>query len=99
MFAVTFALPEESASFRKLLRPAEPSRGSNSPVGIDARDIAIWHVGVGAQKARERVCALFAKELPRLLCAAGFAGALDSRLRVGDLVVDHRESNEWLRDA
>src|SRR5688572_16887407 len=33
---------------------------------------------------------------PTMVCAAGFAGALDPRLRVGDLVIDERLSDAML---
>jgi adenosylhomocysteine nucleosidase len=99
MFALTFALPEESAAFRKLLRRAGADNKANVRPGFDPSVIPICHVGVGSHEARVRIRALFAQNVPSALCAAGFAGALDSRLQVGDLVVDTRHSDQQLARA
>lgn len=75
MIWITFAVPFESAAFRK--RPA-------------SRSVHIIHTGVGEDAARitleEQLCN--AKELPELLIASGFAGALIPDLQVGTLVSD-----------
>lgn len=96
MFAITFALPEESAVFRKLLRRAGANNKTNVLPDFSPSGVPICHVGVGSKEARARIRALFARNVPNALCAAGFAGALDSRLQVGDLVVDNRHSDEKL---
>jgi len=78
MIWITFAVPFESAAFRK--RPA-------------SRAVHIIHTGVGEDAARitleEQFCN--AKELPDLLIASGFAGALVSDLHVGALVSDSED--------
>jgi adenosylhomocysteine nucleosidase len=75
MIWITFAVPFESAAFRR--RAA-------------SRSVHIIHTGVGEDAARitleEQFCN--AKELPELLIASGFAGALIPDLHVGTLVTD-----------
>src|SRR5688500_13864558 len=96
MFAVTFALPEESAFFRKLLRRIGRN-GQTERNGIfDPGDVRVWHLGVGPARARAQVRQFFMSAPPTMVCAAGFAGALDPRLRVGDLVIDERLSDAML---
>jgi adenosylhomocysteine nucleosidase len=82
MLLVTFALPEESVAFRKLLR-----RGG-AEVALGSSAMRIVHVGVGAPAARAGLRVLLAQTKPCLVCAAGFAGGLDPRVRTGDLVLD-----------
>ena len=72
---VTFALRQESRDFREALR-----RESRD-------DIRVEHFGVGPAVAAERIGRLLAMEKPRLLICAGFAGGLDPRLAIGNLVV------------
>jgi adenosylhomocysteine nucleosidase len=73
--AVTFALPQESRDFREALR-REPRSG-----------LGVEHFGVGPAMAAERIRGLLTREKPGLLICAGFAGGLDPRLAIGDLVV------------
>jgi nucleoside phosphorylase len=49
--------------------------------------VLVTHTGIGTEAAAEAVTALLRAHTPTLLVAGGFAGALDPRLRVGDLVV------------
>ncbi|MEP6670446.1 MAG: hypothetical protein ABJF10_14900 [Chthoniobacter sp.] len=72
---VTFALPQESRDFRQALRPGRDDH------------LRVEHFGVGPAMAAERIGRLLATEKPRLLICAGFAGGLDPRLAIGDLVV------------
>jgi len=73
MILVTFAVAFESAAFRRL------------PV---SRTVRILHTGVGADSARAALEAGLCAEIPERVIVAGFAGALVSRLAVGDLVTD-----------
>jgi adenosylhomocysteine nucleosidase len=96
MRLVTFALPEESGSFRKLLR-ITGARARHARDGQNVRgDLRVLHVGVGPARARENVRAFFADALPEFVCAAGFAGGLDPRVSVGDLVLDTHQSDAIL---
>jgi len=90
MVLVTFALPEESTAFRKLLRRTEAGAALNSA------GLRVGYVGVGAVAARARIRLLFSESLPTMACAAGFAGGLDPRLVVGDLVIETRLSDASL---
>jgi adenosylhomocysteine nucleosidase len=90
VIAVTFALPTESAGFRRLLREQERHRYGNAEVirgKIDSRAVEILHTGVGEKLCRRRVAALLQDRQFDLLISAGFAGALDERLEVGDIVI------------
>lgn len=72
---VTFALPEESRDFRKAI-----GDGTHAHLRVE-------HFGVGPAMAAERVNSLLTGPKPRLLICAGFAGGLDPKLRIGDLVI------------
>lgn len=86
MIAVTFALPQESKEFLSTLRSREPD-GSIVVGHAGAQKIALAHTGVGGNAATTNVRALLAAHHPDYLICAGFAGALDGRLCVGDLLV------------
>lgn len=88
MIAVTFALPQESKEFLSTLRKREPDGNRSIIIGhAGARKIALAHTGVGGNAATANVRTLLAAHRPDYLICAGFAGALDDRLRVGDLLV------------
>jgi adenosylhomocysteine nucleosidase len=93
MIAVAFALPNESSEFVRLLDLRhETTRGL---VGtLHGQKIHVLHVGVGAHAAHERL-GLFLSEppLPKLMISAGFAGALDDRLAVGDVLLGENFSD------
>lgn len=46
--------------------------------------------GIGAEPARRAAEAIIALYQPALIISAGFAGALDSRLKIGDVIVPRR---------
>jgi adenosylhomocysteine nucleosidase len=77
MIAVTFALPNESSGFVKLLTNDR----------LHGHEVRVLHTGVGARTVNERVADFLEKTQPQLLLSAGFAGALMDDLRVGDLFV------------
>jgi nucleoside phosphorylase len=72
---VTFAVPFESAAFRK--RAA-------------SRGVRVVHTGVGPHAARVALELAVCHELPERVISSGFAGALRPELRVGDIVCDAR---------
>jgi adenosylhomocysteine nucleosidase len=86
MIAVTFALPQESKEFLSTLRNRE-SDGGIIIGHAGAQKIALGHTGVGGNAATTNVRTLLAAHRPDYLICTGFAGALDGRLRVGDLLV------------
>ena len=73
MILVTFAVPFESAAFRRL------------PI---SRTVRILHTGVGADAARMALEAALCEELPGRVIASGFAGALVPELAAGEIVTD-----------
>jgi len=75
MILVTFAVPFESAAFRRL------------PV---SRTVRILHTGVGADAARVAMESALGPELPKRVIASGFAGALVPELMAGEIVTDAR---------
>jgi nucleoside phosphorylase len=99
MIAITFALPAESAEFLRRLR--DKSRANRNDIRIirgkiDDRAIEVLHTGVGEKVCRQRV-GKFLSATRRVrggeddrhfgyLITAGFAGALNDQLRVGDLL-------------
>jgi adenosylhomocysteine nucleosidase len=88
MIAVTFALPQESRDFSHALRHASAAGQGRFLLGnVGAEEVLVAHTGVGPAAAAENVAALLAVHRPRLLISTGFAGGLDPRLAVGDLIV------------
>ena len=90
MIAVTFALPAESSEF--LRRLGNKSRADRNTIrtirgNIDNREIEVLHTGVGEKVCRERVGKFLADQQFEFLISAGFAGALNDELRVGDLLL------------
>jgi nucleoside phosphorylase len=87
MIAVTFALPAESSDFIRRLGKRE--------------DIRVVHTGVGRNVAAERIrVALAQTPPPALLISAGFAGALNGQLALGELLLaDNFSDAERLQAA
>jgi nucleoside phosphorylase len=100
MIAVTFALPAESAEFLRCLRDKSPidRYGVRTIRGkIDHRTIKILHTGVGEKVCRQRLREFLSatgqirrgeQDQPfACLISAGFAGALNAQLKIGDLLL------------
>src|SRR5437773_10963131 len=106
MIAVTFALPAESSEFLRRLR--DRTRAERNGVRIlrgkvDDRTIEVLHTGVGEKICRQRIGKFLQDQQFDLLISTGFAGALNDRLKVGDLLlasnfstIDPSESNSFL---
>jgi adenosylhomocysteine nucleosidase len=108
MVAITFALPAESAEFLRRLR--DKSRADRDGIRtirgkIDDRAVEVLHTGVGENVCRQRM-AKFLSATGRIrrgehdqhfdyLISAGFAGALNDRLQVGDLLIAKNFSTLW----
>ena len=108
MIAITFALPAESAEFLRRLR--DKSRADRDGIRtirgkIDDRAVEVLHTGVGKNVCRQRM-AKFLSGTGRIrrgehdqhfdyLISAGFAGALNDRLQVGDLLIAKNFSTLW----
>ena len=76
MTGVLFALEREAAPFRRLVR--------------GRADVAVRVSGVGRATARAAAQKLIDQVRPDRVIAAGFCGALDPGLRVGDIVLSPR---------
>jgi adenosylhomocysteine nucleosidase len=90
MVAITFALPAESAEFLRCLR--DKSRADRNGIRIirgkvDDRTIEVFHTGVGENVCRQRMAKFLHDQHFDYLISAGFAGALNDRLQVGDLLI------------
>jgi nucleoside phosphorylase len=108
MIAITFALPAESQQFLRSL--GNRSRGDRNGIRtirgkIDDRAIEVLHTGVGENVCRQRM-AKFLSATGRIrsgehdqhfdyLISAGFAGALNDQLEVGDLLLARNFSTLW----
>jgi adenosylhomocysteine nucleosidase len=87
MIALTFALPTESADFRKLLAAR----------AIADDEVRVVHTGVGELASKRSIQQLLDAQSPRLLISSGFAGALTSELPVGAvLLAQNFTSPHWL---
>jgi nucleoside phosphorylase len=108
MIAITFALPAESAEFLRRLR--DKSRANRDGIRtirgkIDDRAVEVLHTGVGENVCRQRM-AKFLSATGRIrrgehdqhfdyLISAGFAGALNDQLQLGDLLLAKNFSTLW----
>jgi adenosylhomocysteine nucleosidase len=90
MMAVTFALPAESSRFLRLLQNKSKRRndGISTIAGdIDNRPIEVFHTGAGEKVCRQRMARFLQDRKLDCLISAGFAGALNNQLNVGDLLL------------
>jgi adenosylhomocysteine nucleosidase len=100
MIAVTFALPAEGSDFvdrldgvsREQREGVQLIRGS-----CHGTELVVLQTGVGREIAAKRLSLLLRDSIrPRLLISAGFAGALDNQLQVGDLFLAENFSDATL---
>jgi nucleoside phosphorylase len=97
--ALSFALPAESSDFVRLL--AKPvvhaHEGVESIRGqIHGRSVAVFHTGVGEKSCRVKIENFLGHQPFRYLISAGFAGALDQDLQIGDLLLSANFSSPEL---
>jgi nucleoside phosphorylase len=90
MIAVTFALPAESSEFLRRLRTR--SRANRNGITtihgkIGHREVEVLHTGVGEKLCRQRLGKFLENQQFDFLISAGFAGALNDELQVGDLLL------------
>jgi adenosylhomocysteine nucleosidase len=99
IIAITFALPAESSDFVRLLakRITSAREGVESIRGqIHGRSVAVFHTGVGEKSCRARIGNFLRQQQFKYLISAGFAGALDPELRVGNLLLAENFSSPEL---
>ena len=90
MIAVTFALPAESSGFvRSLHNEHRSDRNGIKTISGEINDHAIdvFHTGVGEKVCRQQMRKFLQDRQFDCLISAGFAGALNDQLRVGDLLL------------
>jgi adenosylhomocysteine nucleosidase len=102
MIAVTFALPAESREFVQSL--GNKSRTDRNGVRtirgkIGDRAIEVLHTGVGEKVCRQLLGKFLQDQQFDCLISAGFAGALDNNLQIGDLLLAENFSTVNLREA
>ncbi len=88
--AITFALPAESSDFARLLtKPIVYARDGVECVRgeIHGRPVALFHTGVGEKSCRAHIDGFLRQQQLKYLISAGFAGALDEELQVGNLLL------------
>jgi nucleoside phosphorylase len=99
MIAITFALPAESSDFIPLLTEtvAYARDGVKSIRGqVHGRSVAVFHTGVGEKRCRVQIENFLRQPQFKYLISAGFAGALDQKLQVGDLLLSENFSSPEL---
>jgi len=100
--AVTFALPAESSEFLRRVRDksARERNGVRTIQGkIDNRSIEVLHTGVGENLCRQRIGVLLENQQFDFLISAGFAGSLNNKLQVNDLLIAKNFSTVDLKDV
>jgi adenosylhomocysteine nucleosidase len=99
MIAITFALPAESSDFVSLLE--EPARNSREGVAticgrLHGKSVTVLHTGVGRKVCSQRMEILLRREEFEFVISAGFAGALEKELCIGNLFVSENYSSPQL---
>ena len=102
MIAVTFALPAESADFLHCL--TNKARAERNGVRLmrgefNHRTIVVLHTGVGENACRQSIAKFLQDQQFDYLISAGFAGALNNQLQVGDLLLAKNFSTVNLSDT
>jgi adenosylhomocysteine nucleosidase len=99
MIAIAFALAAESSDFVRLLtKPViYTGEGIESIRGqIHGRSVAVFHTGVGEKSCRARIENFLHQPQFKYLISAGFAGAVDQELKVGNLLLSENFSSPEL---
>ena len=96
--AIVAALEREVSGLTRSLSRVEHQYDGRRFVFFEADEIVLVCGGIGVEAARRAAEAVIALYSPTLLQSVGFAGALDSGLRVGDLlmpaiVIDARDGS------
>src|SRR3954470_630747 len=84
--AIVAALEREVRPLVKGWRVSEREHGGRLFRFFETSDAVLVCAGIGAVAARRAAEAVIAMFQPSIVCSAGFAGALDPTLKVGDMV-------------
>ena len=90
MIAITFALPAESSEFlRRLQTKSRADRNAITTIRgkIGDREVEVLHTGVGERVCRQRLGKFLENQQFDFLISTGFAGALNDKLQVSDLLL------------
>jgi len=102
VIALSFALPEESKGVVQRLAGAKRSGPAALPViagRLGGREVVIVHSGMGMASATARIESFLEGQRPSAWIAAGFGGALEAKLGIGDIVVAENFSDPALLAA
>jgi len=91
--AIVVALEREVRPLIKEWRVSEKESGGRRFRFFEKHEFVLVYGGIGAEAARRAAEAVIAIYAPALICSAGFAGALDPNLKVGDMVQPRRVVN------
>jgi adenosylhomocysteine nucleosidase len=93
MIVVTFAVPHESRGLRSAMRHASMAGSGNWLLGnLGLEEVLVVHTGIGRAAAEAKTRAVLAEFRPNWLLCAGYAGALESHLVHGQVVVSRNFS-------
>ena len=84
--AIVAALEREVRPLVKSWRATEKEHDGRRFRFFENGDVVLVCGGIGAAAARRASEAVIAIFDPKIVCSAGFAGALDPKLKVGDVV-------------
>lgn len=88
MILITFALPEESADFRRTLANLQRIQTGPLPVYQSTESkVVVAHTGIGPDSVRRIIPPLLDKIRPSLVISSGYAGGLHPDLPHGALLV------------
>jgi len=91
--AIVVALEREVRPLIKEWRASEKESGGRGFRFFEKDEFVLVCGGIGAEAARRAAEAVIAIYAPALIYSAGFAGALDPKLKVGDVVQPERVVN------
>ena len=90
MIVIVFALPEESRDLRRALRHPVVEDGWTRGFLSEAEgaeELRVTHTGVGSASAAAKIAQMLAGDRPRVVISSGYAGGLDPRLKISDLLL------------
>jgi len=91
--AIVAALEREVRPLIRKWRVSEKEHGGRRFRFFEKDDAVVVCGGIGAEAARRAAEALIEMYSPSVIYSTGFAGALDSKLKVGDVVLPRRVVN------
>jgi adenosylhomocysteine nucleosidase len=99
MVVITFALPAESSDLLHLLDQPVTHKGAGAKSihgNLHGRPVIVLHTGVGEKSCRRQIGDFLGQQQFKYLISAGFAGALDPGLQIGNLLLSENFSSPEL---